>query len=306
MLRRTQLILATAAVAAFAAGASAAPTIDGTLDAFYGAPKAVQANGTQFGNNTVASVNSNNGSELDAGYGVVDGGFLYLFFAGNLETNFNKLDIFIDSQAGGQNKLRGDNPDVDFNGLNRMGDDGSGNGLRFDAGFESDYFLTTTGGFTGGGNQFFGNFAETLTSGGGVGGFIGGSGEGNTVLNGTNGIIIGYNLSNVLGVNNFGNPNDSDPATVGTGIEVAIPLSLLGALGSEIKVAAFVNGGGHDFASNQFLGSLPAGTANLGEPRAIDLSQINGDQFFTVAVPEPTTLGLAAAAMAGLGLRRRR
>lgn len=287
-----------------AGAALAAPNVDGSRDAAYGPALSVQLNGTQFGNNTNAVVNANNGSELDAAYGVVDGGTLYLFLAGNLETNFNKLDIFIDSLAGGQNKLRGDNPDVDFNGLNRMGDDGSGNGLRFDAGFESDYYLTTTGGNTPN-TEFFANFAQTQTGGGGTGGFIGGSGAGNTVLFGNNGITIGYNLSNVLGVNSFGNPNDSDPASVTTGIEVAIPLSLLGNPTGDIRVTAFVNGSGHDFASNQFMGSLPAGTGNLGEPRNIDLSQLAGNQFITVAVPEPTALGALAAA-AVLGLRRRK
>lgn len=293
-------------LAVASAAASAAPSVDGTVDAVYGPALAVQAVGTQFGNNTNPAVNINNGSELNAAYGIVDGGFLYVTLTGNLESNFNKLDIFIDSVSGGQNKLRGDNPDVDFNGLNRMGDDGSGNGLRFDAGFESDYFLTTTGGNVGGTDfKFFANFAETLTGGGGVGGFIGESAANGTVLNGSNGIVIGYNLSNVLGVGAFGNPNDSDPATVATGIEMAIPLSLLGNPTGDIRIAAFVNGGGHDFASNQFMGSLPAGTANLGEPRAIDLSQLPGNQYFTVAVPEPTTLGLLAGALA-LGLRRRK
>src|SRR5262245_53471556 len=101
-MRLSRHALTAAASAAVSAMALAAPTVDGTRDAQYGAAKAVQLTGTSFGNNTNPSVNVNNGSELDAGYGVVDGGNLYLMFAGNLETNFNKLDIFVDSRAGGQ------------------------------------------------------------------------------------------------------------------------------------------------------------------------------------------------------------
>ena len=58
---------------------------------------------------------------------------------------FNKLDIFIDAIDGGQLKLRGDNPNVDFNGLNRMGDDGSNNGLRFDDEFVRHKILDVIG-----------------------------------------------------------------------------------------------------------------------------------------------------------------
>ena len=98
--------------------------IDGTRDEDYGNPKAAQVVHTGFGNAT-DGVNSNaNGSELDAAYVKIDSanGYLYVFMAGNLESNFNKLDIFIDSVVGeGQNELRSDNADIDFNGLNKMG-----------------------------------------------------------------------------------------------------------------------------------------------------------------------------------------
>ena len=66
------------------------------------------------------------------------------------------------------------------------------------------------------------------------------------------------NVSEVLGVNSRGNPNDSDPASVMTGIEVLIPLSLIGGPTSDIKVVAFINGASHDFMSNQILGPAPA------------------------------------------------
>jgi hypothetical protein len=105
-------------------------------------------------------------------------------------------------------------------------------------------------------------------------------------------------------VNSLGNPNDSDPAAVATGFEFQIPLSVIGNPTGPIKVTAFVNSGPHDFASNQFLGGLPAGTGNLGEPRSVDLSLQAGDQFFTIPVPEPMSTGCLA--LAALGLMRRR
>ena len=292
-------------VLAIAPFAGAAPTLDGSKDAGYGSALAVQSVGTQFGNATAGNAVTANGSELDNAYGVVDSGNLYLFLGGNLESNFNKLEIFIDNVAGGQNQLRGDNPDVDFNGLNRMGNNGTLPGLKFDSGFEADHYITVTNGNTGSGNQYFASYAPLATNGGGTGVSLGGSAVGGTTITGSNGINIAANNSNTLGVNSFGNPNDSDPSTVATGFELQIPLSVIGNPSGDIKVTAFINGGGHDFASNQFLGGLPAGTANLGEPRSVDLSSIAGNQYFTVAVPEPASIGLLGV-LALAATRRRR
>jgi hypothetical protein len=84
---------------------SGAVVIDGTRDASYGSPLAVQQVFTGFGDNTDASSSFANGSELDAAYAEISDGRLNLFFAGNVQTNFNKLNIFIDSGAGGMNRL---------------------------------------------------------------------------------------------------------------------------------------------------------------------------------------------------------
>lgn len=77
----------------FTPAAAASPTVDGTHDASYGSALAVQTVETGFGDNC---------SELDAGYALIDSGKLYLMLTGNIEANFNKLNIFIDSKAGGQ------------------------------------------------------------------------------------------------------------------------------------------------------------------------------------------------------------
>ena len=141
----------------FTPASGATPTIDGVRDTSY-VQLALQGNQTGFGDNSDSSVEIGTGSELDGLYAVQSGGVLYLFLAGNLESNFNKLEVFFDTETGGQNKLRGDNPDIDYNGLNRMGDDGSDNGMTFDAGFTADYWFSCTNG--GDPTTIYANFAS--------------------------------------------------------------------------------------------------------------------------------------------------
>ena len=45
---------------------------------------------------------SGGGSELDAAYGKVSGGNLYLFLAGNFENNGNHLNVFLAGGASGR------------------------------------------------------------------------------------------------------------------------------------------------------------------------------------------------------------
>ncbi len=298
--------LATLSVAGFAQ-----PTIDGTRDALYGSAIVVQDTQTGFGDSNLGQVDYANGSELDAAYAYVDmtGQVLYLFLAGNLESNFNKLEIFFDTVAGGQNRLRGDNSGVDFNGLNRMGDDGSGNGLTFDSGFEADYWI----GVTGGGSPYalYANWAQLLTGGGGPGYYLGttGAASDGTLSGGTNpyGIRVTINNSNTGGVEGGSGLASGDGSLVTTGVELAIPFGAIGITGATtIKVSAFINGAGHDFVSNQVLAGIGGG-GNLGEPRNVNFGNIAGDQFFYVVVPEPASLiALGTGLMGLLALRRRR
>jgi hypothetical protein len=107
-----------------------------------------------------------NGSEIDAVYGRIFNGKLYLLVTGNMQSNFNKMSLFFDVQAGGQNQMRGNNVDIDFNGLNRMGDDGTGNGLKWDTAFSPDYWVACTNGNASGTNvDVYSNAAVLRTDG---------------------------------------------------------------------------------------------------------------------------------------------
>ena len=270
------------------------PLLDGAAvnaDGYVGVAASGQRN-TAFGDNTDPSPVTANGSELDDAFARVVGDSLFLTIAGNLETNGNSIELFIDSVAGGQNRLRGDNPNVDSDGLNRMGDDGSGNGLTFDTGFESDYYLTLRHNAS---DQFQVGFAETLTSGGGTGGIIGTSETDGTYIEASNGIKVAIDNSNLGGVTagtNGTNPGDN----VLTGFEYEIPLSAIGSPTGPIKLTALINGVGHSFLSNQSLqliGGFSVPTDNFGEPRDLDISAENpiGDQFFSVDVSSPSLAG---------------
>jgi len=304
------VMTALAAGGAVCSSAFAAPMLDGVRDAQYGPAAAVQTVQTQFGDGNPAG-----GSELDAGYGVIEGGVLYLMLTGNLESNFNKLNIFIDSVIGGQNVLQNS---VNFGGNNPENDGWAAKyaGFTFDAGFEADYMLIArNGNFMG--DRFDLDFA---TIGGGVGAFQTSGPAFGASLTGTNanalmnGIGVAFNNSNVAGVTlGTGAADQMAAAAVTTGLELAIPLAAIGNPIGPIKVSVMINGSNHDYLSNQFLGGMPAGQGNVGGDGMggfngtvgqINLNNFAGQQCFTIL---PTPSGVAVLGLAGLaGVRRRR
>ena len=261
-----------------------AQTIDGTRDASYPAALAVQTVNTSFGNNANGNVGSAGGSELDNIHAYISGSDLVVFIGGNLETNFNKLDLFFDSKGGGQNQLTGNT-----NFLGAM------NGLTFDAGFTADYALSVTAGNanattaevyanygilpTGGGS----NNADYINTGGTAAGLIqpldfaagGSSGTGTVALNN----------SNIAGVDgNSGTAATGNPGAVSTGIEYRIPLSALGTSvnGGDIKIIAFINNTDRNYLSNQVLAGLPATAGHLANVGSVNFNNQAGNQYVVV------------------------
>ena len=264
--------------------------VDGTRDAaLYSTPLVVQTVDTEFGDNA---------SEWNAGYAYVNGGKLYLMFTGNLQNNFNKLQIFIDSKSGGSSTFTS------------AGNDGAGvmNGMIFDNGFAPDYHLIARRGsgkldldFADLTTPAFSSYADVF------GGFDSGAGFTGT---GTNALPIraGYDGSNNAGI--IGGTAAADQtaaAAVTTGLELCIALADLGNPTGPIKVMLLQTSNDHNFVSNQSLGGLPAGFGNLGNPaNTKDFSTYLGDQFFGVD-PSPVHLlaGNAAFRFTAAGLTAR-
>ena len=271
------------------------PIIDGTLDASYGAPVAVQTVQTGFGDNQ---------SELNALYVKIESGKLYLMATGNVESNFNRFMMFFDTRAGGQNVMRADNPDVDFNDLNNRYA-----GMTFDAGFAPDYTLF----FARDVNSSYINFSELNTIGGGLGGYLGSVDTlgfpqiGAGTVGGSGGLPVvgsGINASNTAGVTGGSDAADQTAAAaVTTGVEWAIDLPQLGAI-DDFKLMIGINGSTHDYWSNQFLPGLTPPQGNLGSDglgnfvphptlpsggwvAAVNFNNVAGDQFLTLNYSAP-------------------
>ena len=260
--------------------AHAAITVDGNLDAGYGSALAVQTIGTGFGN-AAGGDDSSGGSELDAAYGVISGGNLYLFLAGNIENNGNHLNIFIGSaDVPGQNMLNiGPSTEAAMNGS------------TFSPGFSPNYMIDA--------NDYSGTVyvdGFSLPNGGTatqvyLGSFASGS-------SGTLGpLTLALINSNGGGVD--GNAGNSEPgvgATVTTGMELAIPLSTIGNPSGAVMVMADINGGSDGYLSDQFLPGLAVGTGNVGgggpysgpSSGAFNFGSTPGE-YFTV-VPEPASM----------------
>ncbi|MCA9230449.1 MAG: PEP-CTERM sorting domain-containing protein [Planctomycetales bacterium] len=132
--------------------ALAVPTIDGNASGDGYASLSTQNTNTHFGDaSTGDAINGGGGSEIDQVFAKIEGGRLYMVIAGNLQSNFNKLDIYFDSDSnaavpGGVNQVVAANLPAGVDPYSGGAFEGS-NGLIFDAGFTADYFMTFNHGF---------------------------------------------------------------------------------------------------------------------------------------------------------------
>lgn len=185
------------------------PVVDGTLDPAYGTPLFLQAASAGAGDSIDGQTDYASGSEIDAVYAIRTLTELYVFIAGNVATDGSHLMLFFDGNPGaGQNRIRGDNG---YYALNVMGDDGTGDGLRFDFEVTADYCLDFSGfdpdGVGGLPATFSVTYAEVLTEGGGrsfyCGSNVGGAVKGGALVGGQGNapaIRATINNANVIGV----------------------------------------------------------------------------------------------------------
>lgn len=325
-------------VGLLAVPAAASITVDGVLDATYGPAVSVQTVESQFGDEGNGCDDC--GGELDAAYAKIWNGRLYLMITGNQEADsFNKLDIFIDSVAGGENVFS-NVPQYDFNpGGGGYWISQNLGGMTLDNGFAPDYHLFSRAGGgnfevdfvnrQGGGAAQVPGASNGTPLGGGAGaqtavgvvsaGDVGPNASGSSL---SQSLEYGFNNTNDAGVlGGTGAANQAAALAVTTGMEFSIDLADIGnpGVGSVILVGAYYNNGDHNYLSNQLLGGLAPPQGNLGGDGAggftgtlsgINLNNFAGEQYFrvpvTAEVPEPATLVLFGLVLAGLACGRRR
>ncbi len=284
---RDFMIVTTGTGTGYPRNTSTVPTTNGVAAAAYGSALAVQNTQTGYGDATSGNNQTANGSELDQLFGTIVNGELHVTLAGNLESNGNKLVLFIDSVGGGQNNLRGDNAGIDRMGVNGGPANTGGGGMTLPGGMAADYwfaFNVTSALFVDGG---------TLpTSAGGTSSFFGSNSTfagGSGVLSGgtANGVRATLNNSNTLGVT-AGNGAASG-AGVSRGVEMAIPLSVIGSPAGNVTVFAMVMSSDYAGSANQSLG----GCASCGNFN--DSSFRNWSTSLATPVTVPTTMPVITA-----------
>src|ERR1017187_7527593 len=297
----------------------AAITIDGSAaDAQYGAALVSQQLGTSTFKNNETNIDAAGGSKLDAAYGTISNGVLYLVLAGNLdsggadslESPYDKLNIFFMTGPGGDHIL-GTNYSTaaDFGHVNHLGTGGAeladgSPGLTFDTGFSPNYWIGVTVGGAGVGPTMYANYLQICSN--CPGAYLGSvspsnTPPGNILVDNIYGIRAALNNSNTNGVQGdvagcYVNGAPFNPQNVKTGVELAIPLSAIGATG-QFSVCVFITDDLYESMYNQILAPINGGTlecqGSFGSADAVDFSALPGTHTFTFTAPPPCSAILA-------------
>jgi hypothetical protein len=259
-------------------------TVDGQLDPAY-TLMSTQTNQTNAGDDVQGLVTFSRGSELDGAYAAVEGGVLYLFFTGNLmdtidpinpRTDYGLLNVFIDSEPGGQNPLTSYQPGITQQVYA---------GLVFDNGFAPDHWIQFAPGGALASSFMRSAWYEVLPAGGGGASYLLGAGTNGgapgTLSGGTNpyGIEATIDNQNTAGVGYC--CGTASGAGVMTGVEMAIPLAAIGNPTGCVRVNAFIDQFG---ITDQVLPPVAVGSCSQGTPSTLDFASVPGDQFFTVCL----------------------
>lgn len=295
-------------------------TIDGMAEAAYGSAISTQQIGTTGQDNNTGSISAADGSELDAAYGVISNGVLYLILAGNLDSgagdgNANdNLNLFfmVDTGAGGDHTL-GTNYSTaaDFGQINRMGVGGNGTtsdpGLTFDPGFAANYWIGVNIG-----TSLVMNANYEVICSNCPGAFLGNAMPTNGVLSGGSnpfGIQVALNNINIVGVDAepcATNAEDAlqsiSAAAVRTGVELAIPLAAIGSPQSNVTICAFITDNLYSLLYDQVLGPvatngcLTVGGLLLspdGNSSDVNFGNLPGQHSFTLVLPPCNSLSVS-------------
>ena len=236
--------------------------VDGTnIPSKYGAPLASQTNYTGFGDR--ADANQSWGSELNQLFVKCVNGVLYIGITGNLEGNGNSIHLYIDTGRSSSNAFTLDTGCINCSVQGMSGvlfdhDPDYALGVnRFDDGQGNDNIYIDLHDLVNNQSEYLGSVAV-------------GAGEGTV----NQGIKAGFDNSNLAGITSD-SANLGDPATATTGLEVAIPLSVLGNPQGEIKILAVLTGGADlgdpchgTYLSNQTLPALNIGNTSIQYPNA--------------------------------------
>lgn len=275
---------------------------DGFAEADYGAALWTQTIQTGYGDNFLGVADVANGSEIDAVYALNDFTTLRAVVAGNLESNWNRMVLLIDTGTGGFNTLPSSNAALADGGyMNLFG------GTKFDAAFAPSYaMIIQNGDYDGASNMLFVDFLRLGPSGEDLNSLTDAPGVANLARRVTDvdGFGLALDNSNIFGVT--GGPGGaSSGAGVFTGAEFTVPLALIGNPTGPVRLGGWISDATGKI-SNQVVGGLPTGSGNF-NTGVVDFSTIAGNQFVTVnPVPEPGTIAALGLGLAALARRTRR